>query len=109
MHATVMTTEDFDAQMSQEKGEALIEFWAPWCVHCKRIAPAMEQVARQYADRLTIGTVNIDEEPELARRFGVEVIPTLMMMRGGQTDGVLIAPDSKAKIDALIAGDGGRL
>ncbi|MDO5298507.1 MAG: thioredoxin family protein [Clostridia bacterium] len=106
MTAMKLTAKDFDAQVSRGNGEALVEFWAPWCVHCKRIAPAMDKVTQEYADKLTIGRVNIDEEPELARRFGVEVIPTLMMIRGGQADGVLVAPDSKAKIDAFIAQKG---
>lgn len=106
MTAMTWTAKDFDAQVRQGRGKALVEFFAPWCVHCKRIAPAMDRVEQEYGDRLTIGRVNIDEEPELARRFGVEVVPTLMMIRGGQADGMLVAPDSKARIDAFIAQKG---
>ena len=62
----------------------LVEFSAPWCVYCRRLAPAMEKVAEEYKDILTVGTVNIDNEPELARREKIEVVPTLVLYKNGQ-------------------------
>lgn len=80
----------------------LVEFQAPWCVYCRRISPALEKIARAYGDRLTVGTINIDDEPELAAREQIEVVPTLILYRDGQAVGSLVAPDSKAAIDGLI-------
>ena len=80
----------------------LLEYWAPWCVYCRRIAPALEKVAQQYENKLGIAQVNIDDEPLLANREQIEVIPTLVMYRGGQVLGSVVAPESKAAIDAFI-------
>ena len=80
----------------------LVEFWAPWCGYCRRIAPAMEKIAGQYAESLPVGQVNIDEEPELAEREGIEIIPTLVLYQQGEALGSIVAPDSKAKIEAFL-------
>lgn len=80
----------------------LIEFMAPWCVYCKRIAPAFERIAEQYGDKLTVGQVNIDDCPDLAEEYQIELVPTLVLFRNGQPAGDLVAPDSGAQIEALI-------
>ncbi len=80
----------------------LVEFWAPWCVYCRRIVPALEKIAEQFGDVLTVGQVNIDEEPQLAAQEQVEVIPTLVLYRGGKALGSVVAPESKARIEAFI-------
>jgi len=81
---------------------ALIEFYAPWCVYCRRIAPALEEIAREYGDRLLVGQVNIDDCPELAEEYRVEVVPTLILFKEGVPAGDLVAPESGAQIEALI-------
>lgn len=80
----------------------LVEFWAPWCVYCRRITPALKKVADQYRDSLAVGTVNIDDEPVLARQEQIEVIPTLVLYHKGQVLGSIVAPESKARIDEFI-------
>ena len=80
----------------------LVEFWAPWCVYCRRIAPALKKVAEQYSDTLVVGQVNIDEEPLLAGREQIEVIPTLILYQNGKAIGSIVAPESKAKIEEFI-------
>ena len=80
----------------------LVEFSAPWCVYCRRLAPAMEKVAEEYKDILTVGTVNIDNEPELARREQIEVVPTLVLYKNGQAVDSIVGPGSKAAIEAFI-------
>lgn len=62
----------------------LVEFSAPWCVYCRRLAPAMEKIAEEYKDILTVGSVNIDNEQELARQERIEVVPTLVLYKNGQ-------------------------
>ena len=62
----------------------LVDFWAPWCGYCRRIGPAYERIADEYSDRLTAAKVNIDEEGQLAASEKVEVIPTLILYKGGK-------------------------
>lgn len=80
----------------------LVEFSAPWCVYCRRLASAMEKVAEEYKDILTVGTVNIDNEPELARREQIEVVPTLVLYKNGQAVDSIVGPGSKAAVEAFI-------
>lgn len=80
----------------------LVEFSAPWCVYCRRLAPAMEKVAEEYKDILTVGTVNIDNESELARREKIEVVPTLVLYKNGQAVDSITGPGSKAAVEAFI-------
>ena len=97
-----MDKELFEKLALEGEKPVLVEFWAPWCVYCRRIAPALEKVAQQQEDRLVVAQVNIDDEPLLANREQIEVIPTLVMYRGGQVLGSVVAPESKAKIEEFI-------
>ena len=80
----------------------LIEYWAPWCVYCRRIAPAMKQLAERRAD-LLIGQVNIDDHPELAKLEQIEVIPTLVLYEKGEALGSIVAPESRSRIEEFLA------
>ena len=101
MAAMNINKEQFDKAM--ESGKAiLVDFWAPWCSYCRRIAPAYEKVAQQYGEEMVIAQINIDEEPLLAHKEQIEVIPTLVLYRGGQAVASIVAPESKAKIDAFL-------
>ena len=80
----------------------MVEFQAPWCGYCRRIQPAMDKIAAEYADRLTIGTINIDDEPALADQEQIELVPTLVLYRDGKAAASIVAPESKAKIDAFL-------
>ena len=96
-----MNKELFNEAISGSK-PVLVEFWAPWCTYCRRIAPVLPKVDAEYADRLTVAQVNIDDHPELAQQEGIELIPALVIYRNGEALDSIVAPDSKAKIDALI-------
>ena len=90
-------------QEAMESGKpVLVEFWAPWCVYCRRITPALEKISQQYAGKLTVATVNIDDEEALARQEQIEVIPTLVIYENGEALGSIVAPDSKARIEEFI-------
>lgn len=80
----------------------LVEFWAPWCVYCRRIIPALEKLSQQYAGQIVLGQVNIDEEPLLANKEQIEVIPTLVLYQNGKALGSIVAPESKVKIEEFI-------
>ena len=92
----------FQQHVRQDSRPVLVEFWAPWCVYCRRIAPAMDRIAQQYADSLVVGQVNIDEAPLLADQELIEVVPTLILYRDGKALGSVVAPESKAAIEAFI-------
>ena len=63
---------------------AMVDFWAGWCGPCLMLAPTVEELAEQYGDKVLVGKVNVDEEPELARRFGVMSIPTMVFLKNGE-------------------------
>lgn len=88
-------------QHSAQDKPVLVEFWAPWCVYCRRIAPALDKLADQRSD-LVVGQVNIDEQPLLAAKEQIEVIPTLILYKNGEALGSIVAPESKARIEEFI-------
>ena len=97
-----MNAEAFRDALARSEKPVLVDFWAPWCTYCRRIAPAFDKIAQQYADSLIVGKVNIDEEPALAQQEQIEVIPTLVLYRGGQAVASIVAPESKAMIDQFL-------
>lgn len=101
MAAISMTRDHFNQLLKADK-PVLVEYWAPWCVYCRRIGPALDKLADQRSDELVIGKINIDDEPQLASGEQIEVIPTLILYRGGQALGSIVAPESKAAIESFI-------
>ena len=89
-------------KFTQAEQPVLVEFSALWCVYCRRLAPALENVAEEYRDTLVFGAVNIDDEPELARSEEIEVVPTLLIYQNGQVLGSIVAPESRAQLVAFI-------
>ena len=101
MAAMNMNNKQFSELIHGEK-PLLVDFWAPWCGYCRRIAPAYEQIAESWSDEVIIAKVNIDEEPALAQQERIEVIPTLVIYKNGQALGSIVAPESKARIEEFI-------
>lgn len=91
----------FHELISGEK-PVLVDFSAPWCGYCRRIDPAYEKISGQYAELLHAVKVDIDEEPALADAERIEVVPTLVLYADGKALGSIVAPGSKAAIDAFI-------
>lgn len=90
-------------QMMNEGKIVLVDYWAPWCGYCRRIAPAYDKIAAQYGDQLVVGKINIDDEPQLSHEERIEVIPTLVLYKGAEALGSIVAPESKAKIEEFIS------
>lgn len=97
-----LSTADFESKVLQSEVPVLIDFWAEWCGPCRAIAPFVEQIASEYDGRAKVFKVDVDNEPELAGRFGVMSIPTLLVFKDGQRVGQLIGAVPKQKIAELI-------
>lgn len=104
--ATLHLTEaEFDDTLARHAEPLVVDFWAEWCGPCRAIAPALEELAQEYAGRVTIAKVNVDEHPGLAARFQVRSIPTLLIFKGGQVVdqvvGALPKGQIKKRLDAV--------
>src|SRR5665213_2572663 len=88
--APTVTTAEFDKQVLEAEGPVLVDFWAVWCGPCRAIAPAVDAVAEEFTGRAKVFKLNVDENPEIAGRYGVQSIPTLIVFKGGQKVGELV-------------------
>ena len=103
MAALHVTLENFDAEVLQSDKPVLIDFWAAWCGPCKMLMPVIEELAG--ADErpdIKVGKINVDEEVELASQFGIMSIPTLVVIKDGQTVGTSVGVQSKSAILKML-------
>ncbi len=84
MSTRKVTASSFDADVLKAAGPVVVDFWAEWCGPCKAIAPSLEDMAKDMAGKVTIAKVNIDENPDLATKYQIRSIPTLMVFKGGK-------------------------
>ena len=97
-NAAAVTDASFDAEVLGASDTVLVDFWAEWCGPCKRVEPILEELAAEFDGELLITKVNADENPELVTRFGVQSLPTLLVVDGGQVAKTIIGAKGKGAL-----------
>ncbi len=95
MTANTFTDSNFHAQVLQSTVPVVVDFWAEWCPPCKIIAPVMDDLAKEYGDKVVIGKMNADENPQIPGQFTVMSLPTVMIFKNGQPIQALVGAKSK--------------
>ena len=97
----ILTDNNFSNEITKHK-LIVVDFWAPWCGPCKMISPTIEQLAAEYAGKVTFGKMNVDDNQEIPHRFGVQGIPTLLIIKKGKVIDKIIGVSQKSQIEAKI-------
>lgn len=101
-HIHYVTDGNFDAEVLQSETPVLVDYWAEWCGPCKMIAPILDDVAKDYAGKLKVAKLNIDDNQETPAKYGIRGIPTLMLFKGGNVEATKVGALSKSQLTAFI-------
>ena len=97
-----VTDDTFDPEVLRSETPVLVDYWAEWCGPCKSIAPILDEVAREYEERLKVAKINVDQNQLTPAKFGIRGIPTLMLFKDGQLAATKVGAMSKAQLTAFI-------
>ena len=97
-----MNSLNFDEQVLQSKLPVLVDYWAEWCAPCKALLPVLDELAEEYRDRLRIVKVNVEQDPQIARQYGVRSQPTLMLFKHGSVEAQKVGALSRSQLKAFI-------
>ena len=102
MAEIILTESNFEQEVLKSEIPVLVDFWATWCGPCRMLAPTIAKIAEEQAGVVKVGKVDVDEQPELAVRFGISSIPTLMVFKNGQRVKASVGVQSKPAIEAML-------
>ena len=100
--ATIDITQQSFAQTLEDNDIVFVDFWAAWCGPCRALAPIVDEVAKQYSDKIVVGKMDVDKNPATAQRFGVRSIPTLLVFKGGQVREQIVGYAPKDRIEKAL-------
>ena len=98
-----LTEQNFDEALASAEGVMMVDFWAEWCGPCRAIAPALDELAKESAGRVSLAKVNVDENPGLAARYGIRSIPTILFVKDGKVQDQVIGAVPKPQLQAKLA------
>jgi thioredoxin 1 len=102
---TNVSDDSFDSEVLKADSPVLVDYWAEWCGPCKMIAPVLEEIAREYAGKIKVAKLNIDENTQTPRKYGIRGIPTLMLFKNGQVEATKVGAVSKSQLSAFLDGN----
>jgi thioredoxin 1 len=100
-----VSDDSFENDVLKADSPVLVDYWAEWCGPCKMIAPVLEEIAREYAGRVKVAKLNIDENAQTPRKYGIRGIPTLMLFKNGQVEATKVGAVSKSQLTAFLDGN----
>ncbi len=101
-HIKTVSDDSFDADVLKSSQPVLVDYWAAWCGPCKMIAPMLEEVAAEYAGKVTVAKLNVDENQQTASEFGIRGIPTLMLFKDGKVAATKVGALSKSQLTEFL-------
>jgi thioredoxin 1 len=102
-HVITLSASNFEAEVVKSGLPVLVDFWAEWCGPCKMIAPVLDEIAEEKAGKLKVAKVNVDDNQDLAARFGIRAIPTLLVFKGGEVKEQIVGGMGKKDLEKKLA------
>ena len=97
-----ITDAEFESSVLQSDKPVILDFWAEWCQPCKMLSPTVEAIADEYEEKIKVGKLNVDDNPNIATKYGIRGIPTLLFFKGGEVVQQMVGVKSKAEIKKVI-------